>query len=676
MGGWGWGLSGDRHDPTMPTARQIAMRNSRYRTISRDSQYIYEDTDMSTVEEMIANADKARAERMDKIASVNFRDYTHCGDDSDDGDDDDDELIRDAVSNDDGIDKANYDRAPVYTDPYNDSELKKSPSRRTSMTLVEHDPKMESPRRKPKYKRVAGSISLATAYISLVKGNVGPGCLALPCVFGGYDTGGIIPTTVILLWLGGIALYVPGLLVGSQRNLREMGKDAETFEALAFHSIGRKGAVIVQLFICLLQIGICMVFLNYVGDNLYNGIALTQLPEEGWVFISAGFALAISLGRSVKAFAVFVKIATLAMVIALLSIAFFTIQKASLDFNSNRFNHLTFGFSPDTPAERISIAFGNLAYTSATGTCLILPLGNALDPDDYGRRYLTVVRMALGTAMAIFLLLGVGVSLVFSQSRKNNHFCAGSDSITSVFREMADHPYGDEHPLPIPDVVLDVINAILVVAVLMTFPLQLHPAVEVLEKALNVGPMAANDNSEFRDADVDELSVLLNDTEDSNDHWLGPKIRSIHTGGDEQIDVIHVPLPPRNRQPRGGPIYWRLLRIAVIIVCSLAAAFVPKLSLIISLVGCLTSGTLGMILPVVIDYKIRRMKGMRISRRRMILGIMAIMSGIFAITVGNYYTILAIIDPEAPPSRAHNHTHTLAYVHPFETPDPSGNYYL
>ena len=495
----------------------------------------------------------------------------------------------------------------------------------------------------------------------------------LPCVFGDYQTGGIISTSFILVWVSIVSLYVPGLLIGAQKNLRRAGKDAETFEAIAYHSIGPRGGMLVQVFICVLQLGICTVFLNYCGTNLYVGTNLHQLSFELWVYVCGAFALMISLGRSVKAFTLFTKLATASMAMALLAVGFFTAQRSILSFDEDRFNHIQYWPPEKTPVQKLVLAFGNLAYTSATGVCLILPIGNALSPEMYGRRYLTIVRLAIGTAIGIFVLLGIGVSLVFAGSKKHNNFCKNSQSITAVFREMADHPSAGVAALPIPDVVLDLINGVLIAAVLLTFPLQIHPAIEVLEKAIGVGPHAANDNSKSREPSphkvvptglVDERSSLLN----------------VQSSGIQSMEVapamfatVRVALPSRTKIALGGPVYWRLLRVVLVGLVCTSAAFVPQLTTIISLVGCLTSGMLGMILPVIIDHKIRKQQGLHISWRRYVLGQATILSGVFAITVGNYFTVLELINPPVPPHA--NHTkHHVNFSAAFDAFDASGPY--
>ena len=150
-----------------------------------------------------------------------------------------------------------------------------------------------------------------------------------------------------------------------------------------------------------------------------------------------------------------------------------------------------YGLASHNPLRKLSIALGNHAYTSSTGLCLVLPIGNALPKHlQCSRTYLLIVRLALGTATVVFFLLGLGVALVFAgPAGKRNYFCHESQSITAVFRWEADHSNPNTGvELNIPDYVLDAINGILVLSVVLTFPLQFHPAVEVLEKMFKIGP--------------------------------------------------------------------------------------------------------------------------------------------------------------------------------------------
>ena len=79
------------------------------------------------------------------------------------------------------------------------------------------------------------------------------------------------------------------------------------------------------------------------------------------------------------------------------------------------------------------------------------------------------------TAAIIFLLIGAGCALVFSQ--KGKQFCTvDCASITALFEEVHDDPSTDP---PLPMWTLKAVNSLLIVAVLLTFPLQLFPAVQV-----------------------------------------------------------------------------------------------------------------------------------------------------------------------------------------------------
>jgi hypothetical protein len=71
-----------------------------------------------------------------------------------------------------------------------------------------------------------------------------------------------------------------------------------------------------------------------------------------------------------------------------------------------------------------------MAYTGSTGVCLLLPVENALAQKDK-KHFLTIVVAALATASFIYILLGVGCALVFSN--KSRALCTTDcSSITAI----------------------------------------------------------------------------------------------------------------------------------------------------------------------------------------------------------------------------------------------------
>jgi len=557
----------------------------------------------------------------------------------------------------------NSTRAPIYEDEVEvdvdvfprDSPFKNTGSNMNRENLALHQKHQSEARER---NLAGGTISLKTAFISLVKGNVGPGCLALPCVFGDDESVGILVSLGILLWVSSIALYVPALLLECQDNLRKQGKNVDTYELMALHTFGNMGEQCVKLFLVLLQVGICTVFLNFIGGAVVVGLDITALGFVDCVYVVSGFALLISLGRSVKAFAIFTKMATAAMLLALLMIFGFTIKHATLHWENSdhtRVKNLQYGFPASEASKFFALAFGNLAYTSATGVGLILPIAKDLKPEDRGK-FLKTTRMALITAVVIFALLGVGCAIVFAGKKQDNQFCRNAKSITAELRDM-DPPVG-------PDWLLAGLNGILILAVLLTFPLQLHPAVEVLERWIGIVPDEPKPKAKAKSINsrsTNSLSSLLSGVSsrrrgvqsgralpaESIALLNGQPSSPQHILEDDDDGDDDVFMPETKKKKGANPIWWRILRAVVVVLTATAAAFVPQLTDIISLVGCITSGALGMVFPVVMDLKVRRQMKLPISCFRWTMGIFSILTGVFAITYGNVFTVLALINPES-----------------------------
>jgi hypothetical protein len=136
-----------------------------------------------------------------------------------------------------------------------------------------------SPLRRPR------SISAAEAVIHLMKGNLGPGVLALPLQF--VRVG--VPVGLAVLAVVGVqGVYCMWLIVDTQHAVRRQGRAAElpsrrgtpdeplSFEDLGQLAFGRAGRRLVQGSVLCLQLGICCVFLSLVGENLVHSLELPR----------------------------------------------------------------------------------------------------------------------------------------------------------------------------------------------------------------------------------------------------------------------------------------------------------------------------------------------------------------------------------------------------------------
>jgi hypothetical protein len=98
-------------------------------------------------------------------------------------------------------------------------------------------------------------------YILLVKGNIGPGCLALPFCFSML---GPYVSLSFVLFIGFFCVYNMWVLVKCKRKIPGI----KTYGELASATLGRYGETIVEFFLALMQLSICCVYFSFIGRLL------------------------------------------------------------------------------------------------------------------------------------------------------------------------------------------------------------------------------------------------------------------------------------------------------------------------------------------------------------------------------------------------------------------------
>jgi len=111
--------------------------------------------------------------------------------------------------------------------------------------------------------RGQGGISLLTAGIHKVRGNLGPGALALPAAFAKVGpVVGLVGLAVVCL--PGIYGFIT--LVRLKRELNAAGAGVKTFEDLAFRSFGLLGRRVLESTVVLLQLGVVTVYMGVLSS--------------------------------------------------------------------------------------------------------------------------------------------------------------------------------------------------------------------------------------------------------------------------------------------------------------------------------------------------------------------------------------------------------------------------
>lgn len=106
-------------------------------------------------------------------------------------------------------------------------------------------------------------------FILLVKGNIGPGCLALPFCFSML---GPYVSPALVLFIGFFCVYNMWVLVRCKRKV----PGVKTYGELASATLGQRGETLVEFFLALMQLSICCVYFSFIGDSLELLIGIRQ----------------------------------------------------------------------------------------------------------------------------------------------------------------------------------------------------------------------------------------------------------------------------------------------------------------------------------------------------------------------------------------------------------------
>lgn len=131
--------------------------------------------------------------------------------------------------------------------------------------------------------------------VHLFKGNVGPGCLAMP---NATKNGGLLLSPVLTLFLGIICVHVQHILLDCSEkmrmalNLNKRPDYAETVElcfASSSNSSYRKSAKLMKsicnAFICITQCGFCCIYFLFITTNLKQVLDFYGLKVDFYILI-------------------------------------------------------------------------------------------------------------------------------------------------------------------------------------------------------------------------------------------------------------------------------------------------------------------------------------------------------------------------------------------------------
>ncbi|CAN0072498.1 unnamed protein product, partial [Discosporangium mesarthrocarpum] len=289
------------------------------------------------------------------------------------------------------------------------------------------------------------------AYIHLVKGNIGPGCLTLPYAFSLVGPlASFIMTTVMAV----VTIHNMRLLAHAKTKLERYG--IHTYGEIGLYALGKAGQGAIEVFLVTMQLSICIVYFSFVSANLVEILpASWGIGQRGIIVLMIVPVAGLALVRHMKDLAIVSLAASLFFMSGLALILLLVV------------NHI-----PDRPPtevlfspSKVPIFLGNAVF-AFEGIGLVLPVENAmLHPHDF----LPVLMWAMGTVSFIFLIFGE--ACLFSYG------FISDGSITSFLQRRGNSVEGNGGSYA----TTLMQNILISSAVILTYPLQFYPAIQLLE---------------------------------------------------------------------------------------------------------------------------------------------------------------------------------------------------
>ncbi|KAJ1979581.1 hypothetical protein H4R35_001458 [Dimargaris xerosporica] len=315
--------------------------------------------------------------------------------------------------------------------------LRRPPTERTPLRRRQPQPRVVS----------AATASPRKAFFLLIKSFVGTGVLFLPRSF--YN-GGLTFSALLLASVAYLALYAMLLLVQCYNKIPGSFGDI----GLRLYGPGARYAVLTSL--VLSQLGFCCAYTVFVAQNMQQ---LVQTVTDCrfnpgttfWIFLQLAVYIPLAMVRKIKNFSLAALVADVFILMGLGYLYYFDIHKlatvgaaAIKHFNSSSFS-----------------LFIGTAVFSFEGIGLVLPIVSSMKEP---RRFPAVLTLALTVSAAIFVSIGALSYLTFG------------DKVETVVLLN----------LPKDSRVVHMVQLLYSLAIMFSVPLQMFPAIRILEAGLFV----------------------------------------------------------------------------------------------------------------------------------------------------------------------------------------------
>ncbi|KAL3939928.1 MAG: hypothetical protein SGBAC_005437 [Bacillariaceae sp.] len=361
------------------------------------------------------------------------------------------------------------------------SNLFDNPSSQTNLKEVGDNEKLEDV---DEIVDVVEGGSMTAAIFGIIKGTIGPAILFLPR---GFQMAGYALAVPIMILATASYIYSANRLLQSWKvekdrankidEIRALllesspkwygatgeesrpteGSQLLTYPELARRSFGR-GAVFVQLGIATMQFGVCLTYLIFVPQNLYE--ALQQL--FGWhmsktILLISMVMIEVPLSwiRDIRRLTPFNVMATLLIAYGLFSCLVLAFWEIAKDPESTYFDRLA--ALPPTNSDTWILFIGTAFFAFEGCITLIVPLQEAVFREEDKKQFPSVNQIVTSSIVALYLFFALTCWAAFGASIR-----------TALTASLPPGPYATSVQLAYS------------VAVIFTFPLQAFPAMEVV----------------------------------------------------------------------------------------------------------------------------------------------------------------------------------------------------
>ena len=478
------------------------------------------------------------------------------------------------------------------------------------------------------------------ATLNMLKATLGPGCLALP--FSATQAG--MQALPLMLLTQAACIFSMHSLIHTKNeccHANQTTKNTEqmqlqpnrhepsttistrnhqqpdatiTYGDLAHMAANKPGRAIVEVAILAQQLGICAVYFNFTAQNITTILddldPMHVPPTRLIVLLTFPLVSLLTLVRDWKRLATLSAVANVLMLCGIAVILSFTIRRL-----------LVHGVHRNLPAFQlrgIPVLTGQVLY-AFEGIANVLPIENALIERSHMPRVVTHSQLLYALTMVLMAVLPI---LAYGSI----HQGAIGDEI-----EHAHPGHGTKY-------ILIAMNTLVTAAVLLTFPVQLYPAAEIVEgwmRKLSRSCCRRRRNEASRQIPPSVMRTLSEPlTGVSSVQIPGRVIVSSTTTPVDFSEYVH----PAFSTTTEDDWYRIVLRCMLTSLTAGAAIAVPDLGLLIAFLGCFVAPLLTLFLPSFLALRLSAL-----SSTGKFVRMLFIFLSLLSVTLGSYVLLLDLV---------------------------------